>query len=113
MGGNGSPKMLIASSSFDVSQELKKDNYPDKAYIELRPRGVCVYFRSLLETWAIIIPYYRLTLYNNSGRVKLYEGSSWVEFEASTSSKPFFDKLIQERLNYLTQFSSAFDLNSI
>lgn len=113
MGGIGSPKMLISNCSPDVAKELNKDNYPNKAYIELRPKGICIYFRSLLETFSLTIPYYRLTIYNNSGRFKVYGGSSWIEFESSVSGKSFFDKLIQRRLDYLSQFTVSLDLNSI
>lgn len=113
MGGIGSPRMHIKSCSNDIKHELVKDNYPNKAYIELRPKGVCIYFRSLLETFSLTIPYYQLTLFNNSGAIKLYGNSSWIEFEHSIKAKTFFDKLILERLNYLEQFSAGMDLNSI
>ncbi len=113
MGGIGSSKMLISNCSPDIAKELNKDKYPNKAYIELRPKGICIYFRSLLETFSLTIPYYRLTIYNNSGRFKIYGGSSWIEFAQSENAKHFFDKLMVQRLAYLTKFSAVVDLNSI
>lgn len=112
MGGIGSPRLEIVSSSPNVATELNKDNYPNKAYIELRPKGICIYFRSLLETFSLTIPYYRLTIYNNSGRFKVYGGSSWIEFAQSKKAKTYFDKLIAKRLEYLTQFSALANLRS-
>lgn len=109
MGGIGSPRMNIKSCSIDIRTELEKDNYPDKAYIELRPKGVCIYFRSLLETFSLTIPYYQLTLYNSSGHIKLYGNSSWIEFDHSAKAKTFFDKLIQYRLDYLSKYAPRED----
>jgi hypothetical protein len=107
MRGIGSPKMTVTTCSPDIAVELNKDNYANKAYIELRPKGVCIYFRSLLETFSLTIPYYRMTIYNNSGLIKIYGESSWVEFAYSEKARVFFDKVMQQRVEYLERYSNA------
>lgn len=68
MGGIGSPKLIITSSSIQIYNLLILDNNQDSCNIELRPKGIIVRFRSLLETFALIIPYYKLALHKNRGQ---------------------------------------------
>ena len=50
MGGIGSEKMIISSASVNIKNLLLLDNNINKCNIELRPKGIIVFFRSLLET---------------------------------------------------------------
>ena len=63
MSGVGSPKLLISSTSTDIYNLLILDNNLNTCNIELRPNGIILRFRSLLETYALIVPYYKLNLY--------------------------------------------------
>lgn len=99
--GIGSPKLDILSSSENIAKKLNVDSYTNRAYAELRPKGVCIYFRSMLETFVLVIPHYRLTIYNNSGKMKVYSDSGWMEFSYSKSVKSFFDKVMKKRVDYL------------
>jgi len=49
---------------------LVLDHNINTCNIELRPKGIIVRFRSLLETYGLIIPYYKLKLYK--GKAKEY-----------------------------------------
>ena len=62
MNGVGSSKLLISSASVDIHKLLILDNNLNTCNIELRPNGIILRFRSLLETYAFIIPYYKLTV---------------------------------------------------
>ena len=53
MGGIGSPKLFITESSIEIRNLLLLDNNLDSCNIELRPKGIIVRFRSLLETYAL------------------------------------------------------------
>ena len=63
MKGIGSPKLYITSASLQIRNLLLLDNNLDSCNIELRPDGIILRFRSLLETYGLVIPYYKLTLY--------------------------------------------------
>lgn len=68
LGGIGSPKLFITSCSIQIHNLLILDNNMDTCQIELRPRGIIVRFRSLLETFALVIPYYKLSLYKGDAQ---------------------------------------------
>ena len=97
--GVGSPKLLIRSSSKEIDSLLLLDNNENSCNIELRPRGLILRFRSLLETFALVIPYYKLTLFK--GKSDTYS----VHFdhhkvEVSAQSKPvhaFFKKVQHQK----------------
>lgn len=63
MGGIGSPKLKITGSSVEIHNLLILDQNINACNIELRPKGLIIRFRSLLETLALIIPYYKLVIY--------------------------------------------------
>lgn len=70
MGGIGSEKLIISTTSIDIYNLLILDHNINTCNIELRPKGIIVRFRSLLETYGLIIPYYKLKLYK--GKAKEY-----------------------------------------
>ena len=70
LGGIGSQKLMINSASIDIHNLLILDNNLKSCNLELRPLGIIVHFRSLLETHGLIIPYYKLKLYK--GKAKEY-----------------------------------------
>ena len=66
--GIGSPRLVIRESSPEIRNLLLLDNNRDTCNIELRPGGIIVGFRSLLESYALVIPYYKLSLYKGKSR---------------------------------------------
>lgn len=63
MGGVGSPQMRIRTASREILSLLNKNTNRDIANIELRPKGIIVRFHSRLENYALVIPYFKLTLF--------------------------------------------------
>ncbi|MAJ37765.1 MAG: hypothetical protein CMC19_07570 [Flavobacteriaceae bacterium] len=63
MGGVGSPQMRIRTASKEILSLLNKNTNRDIANIELRPNGIIVRFHSRLENYALVIPYFKLTLF--------------------------------------------------
>ncbi|TFG74044.1 MAG: hypothetical protein E4H26_08785, partial [Flavobacteriales bacterium] len=63
MGGIGSPKLFITEASIEIQNLLLLDNNLDTCNIEMRPKGLIVRFRSLLETFALVVPYYKVSVY--------------------------------------------------
>ena len=100
-GGIGSSKLVITQTSIDIHNLLILDNNRNTCNIELRPRGVILRFRSLLETYALVIPYYKLTLYKGKAQeYSIYKYKQFIKVEADTKATfKFFSKLSAEKAN--------------
>ena len=98
-GGIGSSKLVISQSSIDIHNLLVLDNNRNTCSIELRPKGIILRFRSLLETYALVIPYYKLTLYKGKAQeYSIYIDKQFVKVVADTkASFKFFSKISAEK----------------
>ena len=98
-GGIGSSKLVISQSSVDIHNLLVLDNNLNTCSIELRPKGIILRFRSLLETYALVIPYYKLTLYKGKAQeYSIYIDKQFVKVVADTkASFKFFSKISAEK----------------
>lgn len=96
MGGIGSPRLFITETSVEIHNLLILDNNRDQCNVELRPKGVIVRFRSLLETFALVIPYYKLTVYKGDlGIYSIYRDHYFIKVQADTKAvQKFFRKLL-------------------
>ena len=63
MSGVGSPQMRIRTASKEILSLLNKNTNRNVANIELRPKGIIVRFNSRLENYALVIPYFKLSLF--------------------------------------------------
>lgn len=99
MGGIGSPKLYITSSSIEIRNLLILDNNLDACNIELRPKGIILRFRSLLETYALIIPFYKLVIYKGNLSVySVYRDHHFVKVKADTKAiQKFFRKILDHK----------------
>ncbi|WP_430906979.1 hypothetical protein [Maribacter sp. 2-571] len=99
MGGIGSPKLFITETSVEIRNLLLLDNNRDCCSIELRPKGIILRFRSLLETFALVIPYYKLTVYKGDLAVySVYRDHYFVKVTADTKAiQKFFRKMLDQK----------------
>ena len=98
LGGIGSPKLIISQSSIEIHNLLVLDHNTNSCNIELRPKGIIVRFRSLLETYALSIPYYKLHLYKGkASEYSVYMDQYFVKVYANDSVHQFFRKLWKEK----------------
>lgn len=105
MKGIGSPKLFIASASLEIRNLLLLDNNLDSCNIELRPGGIILRFRSLLETFALVIPYYKLTLYKGDlGIYSVHMDHHFVKVRAETKAiQKYFVKLLGYKADNVPQ----------
>ena len=96
LGGIGSPKLEITAASIEIQNLLILDNNANTCNIEMRPKGIILGFRSLLESYALIIPYYKLTLYKGDFAVySIYRDNYFVKVRSDTKAiQKFFKKLL-------------------
>ena len=96
LGGIGSPKLSITSASSEIRNLLILDNNLNTCNIELRPKGIILRFRSLLETYALVIPFYKLTIYKGDlATYSIYRDHYFVKVKADTKAiQKFFKKIL-------------------
>ena len=99
-GGVGSSKLIISQTSIEIHNLLVLDNNRNTCNIELRPQGINLRFRSLLETYALVIPYYKLTLYKGKAQeYSVYKDKQFVKVVADTKATfKFFSKISAEKV---------------
>ena len=101
MGGIGSEKLIISNASVNIRNLLLLDNNINKCNIELRPKGIIIFFRSLLETYGLIIPYFKLKIYKGKAEeYSIYKDNLYIKVLADKKSiHKFFKKIIKNRLS--------------
>lgn len=83
--------VLAASPDFDVARN--PSYYQTLVSIELRPKGLLVYFRKKLDNYTAIVPFEELIIEKTTD-VKLQVGNAWITFsEGYAKDKAFFDKV--------------------
>ncbi len=96
LGGIGSPKLFITETSVEIQNLLILDNNLNTCNIEMRPKGIIVRFRSLLETYGLVIPYYKLNLYKGDFAVySIYKDNYFIKVKSDTKAiQKYFKKLL-------------------
>lgn len=95
MKGIGCGKLYITSCSIEIHNLLILDSYLDVCNIEMRPNGIIVGFRSLLESYALVIPYYKLSLYKGKAEeYSIYGDHHFIKIKADTPKTHQFIKKI-------------------
>lgn len=95
--GVGSPKYIISQTDSIITNLLNLDNNTNQCNIELRPKGIIVSFRSLLETYALIIPFYKLKLFKGQSNVySIYIDEYFIKILAKKKNEHGFIKKINK-----------------
>ena len=103
MGGIGSPKLIINQTSVEIHSLLALDHNRNSCNIELRPKGIILRFRSLLETYALVIPYYKLQLYKGkASEYSIYMDHYFVKIMADSPTNKFFRKVMAQKAQNTT-----------
>ena len=100
--GVGSPKLQIVSSSPKIANLLLLDNNLDVCNIEIRPKGIIVRFRSLLETYAMVIPFYKLSVFKGkSASYSIHADGQKIEVYSDKRISEFFSKIMGIKAKYI------------
>ena len=100
-GGIGVGRLVITETSVQINNLLILDNNRNVCSVEMRPKGIIVGFRSLLESYALVIPYYKLSLYK--GRAEEYSihmDTYYIKIQVKAKDKythRFMAKILAEK----------------
>tara|TARA_B100000242_G_scaffold294015_1_gene274205 strand:+ start:8100 stop:8519 length:420 start_codon:yes stop_codon:yes gene_type:complete len=98
-GGVGSEKLLITKADKIIENLLLLDQNINNCNIEIRSNGIIIYFRSLLETYGLIIPYYKLVVFKVSeNEYTINVDSKFVKIKIkSEKDHTFIRKILEEK----------------
>ena len=102
-GVTGSRQLIIKKSDNDIYDILSKSYELNKCNIEIREKGIIIYFRSRQSTYGLSIPYYKLVIFkvnNNHYTITYDEYYLKVRVETSSDHK-FLKKVLKEKAQYL------------
>jgi len=105
LGGIGSGKLVINSASQQIHNLLILDSYTNVCSMEIRPQGVILNFRSILETYALVIPYHKLHIYKGeSEQYSIFMDSYFVKVKADQKRiHQFMRKVLDHKLSVTGQ----------
>lgn len=104
-GGTGSRQLIIKKSDNNIYEILSKSYELNRCNIEIREKGIIIYFRSRQSTYGLSIPYYKLVIFkvdNNHYTLTYNEYFLKIRVETSSDHK-FFKKILEEKAQFLNQ----------
>lgn len=107
MKGVGSKRMVIDDVSPNMKQYVNTVSAMTYANLELRPLGVLIRINKGLQNFTWIIPYYHLVIYKTNGS-SIHAQGRFIKFRANITfkeNKAFFDKLLNEKVQYDVKFN--------
>lgn len=101
IGGIGSSKLIINKADSKISNLLNLDNNINKCNIEIRPKGIIIRFRSLLETYGLIVPFYKLKLFKGkANEYSIYNDNYFIKIEVNKKNEhDFFKKITKMKVS--------------
>lgn len=105
MGGIGSPPFTIREGSLEIRNLLILDNNRNRCNIELRPGGIIIGFRSRLESYALIIPYYKLSIIKGDlGVFTVHMDHHFLRLEADTkATQKFITRILTCKVDQMSR----------
>jgi hypothetical protein len=87
LNGIGSPRLDIEKASEEIAELLSYDNNRNFCNIELRPKGIIIRFRSLLETFGLVIPYYKLVVFKPGNTMTFHIDHQFITVSTPPKNK--------------------------
>ena len=103
LNGTGSQKMYIKKCDNKIYELLRNDYELSICNIEIRPKGIIVYIRSNLETYGLIIPYYKLIIFKvDDDEYTINADNNFLKIRIKNrSDHKFFKKVNSQKALYL------------
>ncbi|UGU14589.1 hypothetical protein LS482_12875 [Sinomicrobium kalidii] len=106
IGGVHSPKMDIVSSSVQLHNLLILNQTDSTCIIELRPQGIILRFTAILDKYALVIPYYKLSIHKvNTNLYIIYKDDYHVKVDArNETGRDFIKKILKSKSDSFPTF---------
>lgn len=107
MNGTGSKRMIIDDVSINMIDYVNSVADATYANIELRPIGILIRINKGLRNFTWVIPYYQLVIYKTNGS-SIHAQGRFIHFKNNITfreNKSFFNKMLNEKVNYDSQYS--------
>lgn len=101
LNGTGSPRLLIHKASEEIQQLLDYDNNLNYCNIELRPKGIIIRFRSILETYGLVIPFYKLVIFKPANYLTIHADHHLITVEfppKNAGIHQFYEKMMAQKV---------------
>ncbi len=98
MNGTGSPRLLVDEFCEDIKKKIAFSADLNYTNIELRKRGIIIYFKNRSIVWAFAIAYHHLTIYQNGSIWSFHSNGRYVKVHCTSSEislKNFIFKLMR------------------
>ena len=105
--GIGSPRLTINSCSKRIADIFRVGNSTPYCNIELRPKGIIVWLRNGQESTNWVIPFYRLTLFQNGNSYSIHSEGALIKITSSYHKQNisrFVNKLVTQKANFSNQY---------
>ena len=102
LGGIGSPRLSVVNNSPDIEKYFRVGTDTRFCNIEFRPDGIIVWFRNAQETFLWVIPYFKLSIYQNGDALKIYGETSFMNLKQAypkQNIKHYIKKLLEQKGN--------------
>jgi hypothetical protein len=97
MRGIGSQRFLVEEANSEVMELISKQNTPPYTNIELRPKGIILWFRVKLDSWVLVLPYFKLSVFKTAGHLIIHQDHWKLKLEPAhnaTLKLKFIQKLL-------------------
>ena len=103
--GVGSRKLLIKKADNKIYDLLSKSYSLNDCNIEIRSKGIMVYFKSKQSTFGLAIPYYKLIIFKiDADHYTINFNEFFLKIRIKNKSDhKFFKKISEEKANYLSR----------
>ena len=103
--GTGSRQLIIKKSDNNIYDILSKSYELNRCNIEIREKGIMIYFRSRQSTYGLSIPFYKLVIFKvDNNHYTLTYDEYYLKVRIETSSDHIFlKKVLNEKAQYLNE----------
>ncbi|GLB48867.1 hypothetical protein [Neptunitalea lumnitzerae] len=98
IGGATSPPLLISKCSVNIHNLLIFNKDICTCTLEIRPKGLIVNFNAQKDLYAMVIPYYQLSIIKSAaGEYSIHMGGTYIKVLVSGIGHDFMEKVLTHR----------------
>lgn len=98
--GVGSSRFIVQNVSVGLLEFIHPKPYISYVNIEIRPKGIIVFFNKKYQTWAWCIPFYHLTIFKSKHSSIHAQGHSLTIGSLNNSPLHFLKKILEAKAKY-------------